>query len=365
MFARKVRSLIPVKPSKFDKGFYGEKRLADKFIKNYEFVKENVENSEPVIKVKEIVYSNRPLDDSHSCLVFNDKEYRFKIYKNELEDTEIYKSTFNEDFINISIVMINTIHKKLKPFFKSKLNKLFDETNMYKLTGISKYTYFNIATDVDLIELLISNREEILTSYKTMTGKQYTYNAYASNAHTEIGVNDYCVVVNLFMSYMKLLDWFSDYLKFEYESNRLLLNTKSIEIPKTHFNSNNCIFYIEDLDSMESDNRNKKLSLLEFLEDNLDKETNTINIDMCDLIIGDNFDMYLTSSNDLNLTSYLNLNDFICIVSKNSVGKKRYEEIIEEIMNITDKSTFKYKNYKIYYKMKSAKTICRCVIKLK
>lgn len=357
MFARKVRSLIPVKPSNVDKGFYGEKRLADKFIKNYGFVKENIENSEPVIKVKEIMYSNRPLDGSHSFLIFNDKEYRFKIYRNELEVTETYKSMFNEDFINLSIVMIHSIYKNLKSFLKSKLNKLFDATNMYKLPGISKYTYFNIASYGDLIELLISNREEILTSYKTMTGKEYT--------DTEMKTNNYCDMVCLFMFYMKMLDWFSDYLKFEYESNKLLLNIKSIEIPKIYFNSNNCIFYIEDLESMESDNRNKKLSLLEFLEDNLDKKTNTINIDMCDLIIGDNFDMYLTSSNDLNLTSYLNLNDYICIVSKNSIGKKRYEEIIKEIMNLTDKSKFKYKNYKIYYKMKSTKTTCRCVIKLK
>lgn len=352
-----IRDLIPIKP--LDKqitdesGYYGNKRYAIPFIKRYDVSYDSKDYSkEKAICISELVLNNRIMENAWSTLLYHDNEYDLSIYENKMYVTSIYESTFGKEFIYMCMVMLNSICTHINEFLKIKRSN--NIPIIYRIPRTIKSLYFyNILND-DVEMLLLSNMDNILNTYKTFTGKISNYEKR----------EDYINLINGVMFYLRNLDWFSDFIKFEYTNNIQELNFKSLEIPEIHYDKQNNSFYVEDVNFYDS----SKIShcLNNFLKDNLNKKTNSISIDINKTILGDNFEIYIDENNSKNLLSYLDLIDYTNIIKlyNKYKGKQRCEKIIENILNIFNESFFRNCKFKVFTKKDSNnKKYYTCVIK--
>lgn len=357
-----IRDLIPIKP--LDKrmtnesGYYGNKRYAIPFIKRYDVQYDNNDNdcNEKPICISELALNNRTMLNAWTTLLYHDGEYTFSIYENKIHVTSIYESTFGKEFIYMSMVILNSIHAHIKDFLKINRfsNIPFDNTLMtYRIPRTTKSLYFYIIPNSDVEMFLLSNMDNILNTYKTFTGKISNYEKR----------EDYINLINGVMFYLRNLDWFSDFIKFEYRKNVQELNFKSLEIPEIHYDELNNSFYTENMDFYDDSKMSHYID--NFLKDNLNKKTNIISIDINKDILGDDFEIYIDKDNSKNLLSYLDLIDYIKLINDSKLkGKQRCKKIIENILN---KSIhFKKCKFRIFTKKDSnGKKYYTCVIKYK
>lgn len=376
-----INSLNPVSISDASYGLYGRDRKMDALFKTYRFKKaclnkeiEKSRDSEE-IEIYEISLSNRTISDSNSktvSILYHDNEFKNYIYENEKFVTSIYESAFETNFIHMCISALDTVIRhvisiKNKRYDKNiveisnKKHQLLDlkhfDTILYIVPKISKYdSFFTLQTD-DFQDILLNNKCEVINKYNTLTGDNYIFK----------NDEEYLCFVSRFLFLLRNMDWFSDFLKFEYSLRKENLNFKSMEIPKIKYNQANDLFYIENTSIIYSDFENTFLvhSLTKFLKDNLDTSSNTININISNLIVGKNFYMYITDDNDKNITSYIDIYHYINLVNCNDgvVGKTRQKRLIEKIIDISDIS---YTSYRIFRKKDNLGNYNYiCIIKLK
>lgn len=356
-----IRDLIPIKP--LDKrmanesGCYGNKRYAVPLIKRYDVYYDNNDNSsEKPICISELVLNNRTMLNAWSTLLYHDNEYTFSIYENKIHVTSIYESTFGKEFIYMSMIILNIIYAHINEFLKmTRFSNIpfYNTSTTYRIPRIIKSLYFYIIPNYDVKIFLLSNMDNILNTYKTFTGKISNYEKR----------EDYINLINGVMYYLRNLDWFSDFIKFEYRKNVQELNFKSLEIPEIHYDEQNNSFYIENMNFY--DNSKTSHYIDNFLKDNLNKKTNSITININKNILGDNFEIYIDKDNSKNLLSYLDLIDYMKLINDSKLkGKQRCKKIIENILNKS--IIFKKYKFRIFTKKDSnGKKYYTCVIKCK
>ena len=355
--------LTPIKPMKLlrrvmlnESGYYGNNRYAIPFIKRhvvcYDSKADNKRNETPVC-ISELVLNNRIMEDTLPSLLYRDNEYNFSIYENKKYVTSVYESDFGKEFIYMSILILNSIYIYIKQtqFNNKPMTYGIPRIVTYRIPRTIESLYFYIVLNKNIEKFLYSNKDNILNSYKTFTGKTSSYN--------------YTFFIQCVMSYLKNIDWFSDFIKFEYTKNIQELNFKSLEIPEIHYDMQNDSFYIENM-SLHRISSKTSHHIDNFLKDNLNKKSNSISIDINKIILGDNFEIYIDENNSKNLLSYLNLNDYINLIKCNSKlkGKRRCKRIIKNILN--ESILFKKCKFRIFTKKNlNGKKYYTCIINCK